>query len=203
MRRSPGWRSFLTIALLMSTMTMTAVAVQAQTSQPQTRPHSKRVEVDPSKVRVGDGDTVTIEWGDGEFESVRILGIDTPETRNPEHNLPYSQSFGLQATAFARGAFALADKIEILRTPATDRYGRTLGYLFLNGKNYSVLVVAAGLAEESVSRYGDNGFPEQAQAVIEAARAAGPTPFESPGNFRRRMRELSEWMKEKGTYPEN
>ena len=42
-----------------------------------------------------------------------------------------------------------------------------------------------------MTRYGDNGFPDQAQAVIEAAREAGPTPFESPGEFRRRMREVA------------
>jgi endonuclease YncB( thermonuclease family) len=145
---------------------------------------------------------VTIHWSEGDEERIRILGIDTPETRNIRHNLPYDQSFGLQATAFAKGAFATATEVELLRADMTDGYGRTLGYLFVNDRNYSVLIVRAHLAAETVSHYGDNGFPEESQAVLEAARAAGPVAFEPPYQFRRRMRELTEWMRDQGMLPE-
>ena len=40
-----------------------------------------------------------------------------------------------------QGAFAAATQVELLRSSTLDPYGRTLGYLFLNGRNYSVLVV--------------------------------------------------------------
>jgi len=96
----------------------------------------------------------------------------------------------------------VATKVELLRSPTLDPYGRTLGYFFINGKNYSVLVVSARLAEETVSRYGDNGLPEQAAAVAAAAKAAGPVPFDSPGEYRRRMREVSHWMKANNISPE-
>ncbi len=43
-------------------------------------------------------------------EIVRILGIDTPEMRRLEHNLPYDQPFGPEAKAFAQGAFAAATR---------------------------------------------------------------------------------------------
>lgn len=92
--------------------------------------------------------------------------------------------------------------MELLRSATLDPYGRTLGYFFINGKSYAVMVVSARLAEESVSRYGDNGLPREAAAVVVAAKAAGPLPFESPGDYRRRMREVSRWMKSKGIYPE-
>lgn len=174
----------------------------AQEDRRQTRPANTKVQVAPESVHVGDGDTVRIDWGDGDTEIVRILGIDTPETRNLEHNLPYDQPFGREATQFARGAFAVATGIELLRAGEKDPYGRTLGYLFLNGKNYSVLIVRARLAAESVSHYGDNGFPEEAQAVLEAARAAGPVPFEPPFQYRQRMRALTEWMRETGQAPQ-
>ena len=113
----------------------------------------------------------------------------------PEHDLPYGQQFGEEARAFGLGAFGAATKIELLRSATLDPYGRTLGYLFIDGRNYSVLVVRARLAEESVSRYGDNGLPEEAAAVAAEAKAAGPLPFESPGAFRARMRDVSRWMK--------
>jgi len=168
---------------------------------PQPRPHGQRVGVDPALVDTDDGDTIVIRWSGGDPETIRILGIDTPETRHLEHEIPYDQPFGPEARAFARGAFAAAARIELLRAATLDPFGRTLGYVFVNGRNYSVLVVAAGLAEESVTRYGDNGFPAEAAEVLAAARAAGPPPFESPASYRGRMREVSRWLKERGRFP--
>lgn len=170
--------------------------------KPQPRPHGQRVAVDPAKITVDDGDTAIIEWTASDAETVRFLGIDTPETRHVPHDLPYAQPFGPEARAFGQGAFAAAGAIELLRSPTLDPYGRSLGYFFLNGKNYSVLVVKARLAEESVSRYGDNGLPKESAEVLAAAKAAGPLPFESPGDFRRRMRDVSKWMKEHGVSAE-
>jgi endonuclease YncB( thermonuclease family) len=176
----------------------TAPAPPRPERKPQPRPHGSRVVVPADKVRVDDGDTIDILWGENDRETVRILGIDTPETRHVEHDLPYAQSFGYEARSFGLGAFAVASKIEVLRSDTLDPYGRTLGYVFLDGRNYSALVVRARLAEESISRYGDNGFPKEAAEVLAAAKAAGPLPFESPGDFRRRMREVSRAMKERG-----
>lgn len=176
---------------------------QRRERQPQTREHGARVAVDPELLLVDDGDTVIIHWTAADAETVRILGIDTPETRHVPHNLPYAQQFGSEARAFAQGAFAAATEVEILRSASLDPYRRTLGYFFVNGRNYSVLVIAARLAEETISRYGDGGFPDEAAAVTAAAAAAGPLPFQSPGEFRRRMREVSDWMRERGTYPED
>jgi micrococcal nuclease len=170
--------------------------------KPQTRPHSTRVAVDPARIVVDDGDTVVIRWSRDDLETVRVLGIDTPETRHVEHDIPYAQPFGPEARAFAQGAFATATSVELLRAGTLDPYGRTLGYLFLNGRNYSVLVVTARLAAETVTFYGDNGLPREAAEVLAAAKAAGPLPFEPPHLFRARMREVSQWMKERGLEPE-
>jgi len=170
--------------------------------QPQPRPQGLRVPVDPARIRMDDGDTVDIRWSRDDVETVRILGIDCPETRHLEHNLPYPQDFGPEARAFAKGAFATASQVELLRSATLDPYGRTLGYVFLNGKNYSVLVVAARLAAESVSFYGDNGLPKEAAEVLAAAKAAGPLPFEPPHQFRARMRDVTRWMQERGVEAE-
>ena len=170
--------------------------------RPQTRPSGTRVPVPADKLTVDDGDTAIIRWSAADAETVRFLGIDTPETRHVPHDLPYAQPFGPEARAFGQGAFATADKVELIRASMVDPYHRTLGYFFLNGKNYSVLVVSARLAEESVTRYGDNGLPTEAAAVTAAAKAAGPLPFESPGEYRKRMRDISRWMKTNGVSAE-
>ena len=132
---------------------------------------------------------------------MRLLGIDTPETRHIEHNIPYDQPFGLEAWAFARGVFATAHTVEILRANTIDPYGRTLAYLFVDDRNYSTLVIKARLAIESVTQFGDNGIPGEAAAVMAAAKAAGPVPFEPPYLYRRRMGDLTNWLKSKGQYP--
>lgn len=154
--------------------------------------------MEPSRVEVDDGDTVVIRWPGAEPETVRILGIDTPETRHPAHDLPYAQPFGEQARAFAQGAFAAATRVELIRAANLDGFGRTLGYVYLNGQNYSVLVIRARYSAETVSHYGDNGLPQPSAEVLAAARNAGPLPFEPPHVFRGRMRELVRWMKEQG-----
>ncbi len=199
-----------TFSALIAVMTLLAAHVaqaQAPTAKaapkPQTRPTHERIKVDPQTITIDDGDSVVIKWPNGDEEIVRILGIDTPETRHVEHNIPFDQSFGPEAKAFARGAFATATDVEILRCKTLDPFGRSLSYLFINGKNYSTLVIKAKLAAESVSIYGDNGFPEIAAEMLAAAKEAGPLGFEPPGAYRTRMRVLSEAMKKAGTYPVN
>ena len=72
-------------------------------AKPQPRPHGQRVAVDPAAIDVDDGDTVTIRWKEGDAEIIRILGIDTPETRHVEHNIPYDQPFGAERGRSPRG----------------------------------------------------------------------------------------------------
>lgn len=166
-----------------------SVADEAESIQPRT--HGVRVPVPIDKIKIDDGDTVTILWSKDEKETIRMLGIDTPETRHEEHGIPFDQPFGREATAFGRGVLAMADRIELVRGSTLDPYGRTLGYLYVNNRNYSVLLLSARLAIESVSYYGDNGFPREAAACLKAASEAGPVPFEPPHFFRKRMRDVS------------
>jgi micrococcal nuclease len=177
-------------------------ATPGPTAKPQPRPHSARVAVDTRLVQVDDGDTVLIRWPkEPEGETVRLLGIDTPETRHIEHDIPYDQMFGPEARAFMRGVVAAATRVELLRASTVDPYGRTLGYLFVDGRNASVLIVEARFAYESITQFGDNGFPAEAAAVKTASENAGPLTFEPPYQFRGRMRDVTKWMKAQGVYP--
>lgn len=159
-----------------------------------------RVAIALDRLRVDDGDSVGIEGPDGR-EDVRLLGIDCPEVQHLQHDLPYDQPFGREAKAFLEGCLAMGTTAELVRSGQTDPFGRTLGYLFVNGRNTSVLLLAAGHAVETVSRYGDNGLPTEAAACVAAAKAAGAVGFEDPRDFRRRMRDVARRMKAEGTYP--
>ena len=90
-------------------------------------------------------------------------------------------------------------RCELLRSSTLDPYGRTLGYLFLNGRNYSVLVVQARLSAETVTFYGDNGLPDGGgRGRWPRRRRRARCPSSRPTSSARRMRELSKWMKENG-----
>lgn len=162
---------------------------------------TQRAHVPKALIRYDDGDTITILWPGKDAETVRILGIDTPEVLHLEHDIPYPQAFGYEAAGFLRGCIAACDRVELLRADGKDRYGRTLAYVLVDGKNYSVLVIAARLAYGPNPKYGDNGLPKEYAACIAAVKTAGPPAFEKPWLYRQRMRKVSAFMKKQGSYP--
>ena len=173
--------------------------VHAQKSKAQTRPTLVLVEIPIDRVRVSDGDTMVISWVENDRERVRVLGFDTPEIGHENHFITEDQTGGPEARLFAEQRFAAAQKIELLRSSEPDGYGRTLGYFFLDGENYSVQVIEARLAYETVNHYGDNGLPEEAAAVLvawEKSQEEGELPFEPPYKFRQKMREKEKAEKE-------
>ncbi len=178
-----------------------SVLARAHLMRPASAEEPARVAVLKEALFFDDGDSVVIHWKGGEPETVRLLGMDTPEVAHLEHDLPYPQPFGSEAAGFLAGCVAVADRIELLRSEQKDPYGRTLGYLYVNGKNVSVLLLSARLAVENVSRYGDNGLAAQAAECVAAAKAAGPVAFEDPHFYRQRMRAVSAWLKKHGLYP--
>ena len=97
----------------------------------------------PLKVsRVTDGDTVTVS--DGRVEkTIRLVGIDAPEIshKKREASQPYAQA----ATKYLAG-LVLNETVEI-KEYGLDRYGRTLGVVFVGGKNVNIEMIKAGYAE--------------------------------------------------------
>lgn len=134
--------------------------------------------VDKSKLTFDDGDTVYVELSaesgildkDGRPFSgeLRLLGYDTPETLHPEHGIFYHQPFGPEASALAKKLIEAATTVEVYTAGQPDKYGRLLSYLVLDGKPLAVSQIEAGLAYETVSFYGDNGFPAFAAEVTDA-----------------------------------
>jgi micrococcal nuclease len=98
-------------------------------------------------VEVIDGDTVTLEIG-GQTETVRLVGIDTPETVHPTKPV---ECFGPQASAFLSRLLPPGTEVVVRRdVQARDSYGRLLLYVFLpvaNGEKFVNLeLVARGFA---------------------------------------------------------
>lgn len=75
-------------------------------------------------VRVVDGDTVVVE----SVGTVRLIGIDTPETVDPRRPVEY---FGREASDHLR-AMLSGERVRLgFDQTRRDRYGRTLAYLYL------------------------------------------------------------------------
>ena len=87
-------------------------------------------------IYVVDGDTIDINIADGKYSKtrVRLLGVDTPETKHPNQPKMY---YGDQATDFVK-SLVLNKKATIIlddENNIRDRYGRLLAYVKLENKS--------------------------------------------------------------------
>ena len=94
--------------------------------------------------RVIDGDTIQVRV-EGKSYTVRLIGVDTPETKHPTEAVQY---FGREASAFTKAA--LEGKTVLLQKDRTgdtvDRYGRRLRYVLLDGDNFNARLIRHGYA---------------------------------------------------------
>ena len=105
---------------------------------------------------VVDGDTIKVE-SRGFETTVRLVGIDTPETRRPGG---FVQCFGPAASTRAKSLLPIGRRVRLVTDPTQDqrdRYGRLLAYVYTPGAsgatgsiNYAL--VATGYAKTYVYR---------------------------------------------------
>lgn len=125
---------------------------------------------------VVDGDTIKVR-ARGFETTVRLIGIDTPETRHPSQPV---QCFGPEASQRVRRILPLGQQVR-LQTDSTqdrrDRYGRLLAYVYkpsrsgpLGSVNYSL--VATGYAKVYIYQGIPFRFASAFQAAERRARAA-------------------------------
>ncbi|HEX4903903.1 MAG TPA: thermonuclease family protein [Acidimicrobiales bacterium] len=76
--------------------------------------------------RVVDGDTIRVHIG-GE-ETVRLIGIDTPESVDPRSPV---ECFGVEASKHLEELLPVGTKVRLVRdVEARDRYDRLLAYVY-------------------------------------------------------------------------
>lgn len=100
-------------------------------------------------VRVVDGDTVEV-LKSGKQTTVRMIGIDTPETVRP--GVPV-ECGGPEASAWSKKMIAEGQKVRMVSDPTqdkVDKYGRSLAYLYpmRSPISFGEKLLAAGWAEE-------------------------------------------------------
>jgi micrococcal nuclease len=110
---------------------------------------------------VTDGDTLNVRCA-GRKERVRLLQIDTPER---EDALYTEAGDALEALIAGRS-------IELELGPEErDDHGRLLAYVFADGENLNLAVIARGWSPY-FDRYGAGAYPSEFAAAERAAREA-------------------------------
>jgi micrococcal nuclease len=116
---------------------------------------------------VVDGDTIDVTV-DGDTERVRLIGIDTPETKKPDTPV---ECFGPEATAFTRSLLTPGTPVRLERdVVGRDDYGRLLAYLYRasDGILVNYEIIRQGYARPLTIAPNDS----YADQFVQAARAA-------------------------------
>lgn len=129
-------RSFLMSLILLICMTLAAFAKEP----------SRSIEGVVSKI--SDGDTIHVTDSGGTNVKVRFYGIDCPET---EKGNKRTGEVSKQGQPYGEEAYrALQDKLKRQRVRLdvmdVDRYGRTVGIVWLGNRNINLEMVADGWA---------------------------------------------------------
>jgi micrococcal nuclease len=127
-------------------LSLGATACTAHASAPEpTAPLVTVVESNAILTRVVDGDTVVVDI-DGHSETLRLIGINTPETVKP--NSPV-ECFGPEASAYTKHLLPKGTPLRLERdVEARDDYGRLLVYVYMaaDGTFVNLKLVQQGYA---------------------------------------------------------
>lgn len=136
-------------------------------------------------VGISDGDTVTVLDASKRTHKIRLLGIDSPEKKQP---------FGERAKQSLSDL--VFDRQVSVEGGKQDRYGRSLGKIMLDGQDINLEQIRRGMAWH-YKQYARDQSPQDRVAYAEAEAAArskrvglwqdaNPVP---PWSFRREGRE--------------
>jgi micrococcal nuclease len=132
-------------------------------------------------ISVADGDTITILDSSKMQHKIRLYGIDTPEK---------SQAYGNKAKSYTASlTFKKTANVVVMDT---DRYGRTVGVVVVDGINVNQSIIEAGYAWQ-YGKYCKESFCSDWLRLEQKARSsrkglwASPQPTE-PWNYRKNQR---------------
>jgi len=159
-----------------ATPTSTPTVVPTPTATPSPTPRTAGTRRSARIVRVIDGDTLRVRLSSGQQITVRLIGVDTPETKRPGVAVECggtAASALMRQIAFRRGRGRQVTLVGDPSQDATDRYGRTLAYVDASGKgDLGRLMLRAGWASVYVfaNPFGRLARYESAAGQTEARR---------------------------------
>ncbi|HVS99234.1 MAG TPA: thermonuclease family protein [Solirubrobacterales bacterium] len=120
-------------------------------------------------VRAVDGDTLEVEIDGGATETVRLIGVDTPETVKPDTPV---QCFGPRASRFEHREVE-GHRVRLLTgVEPRDAYGRLLAYVWMEGRFLEAELLRRGLAR-TLTFHPNDRFATRFEHLEQAAARAG------------------------------
>jgi len=167
---------FVTVALVVCLLLAGCIQSASPTPERQTLAGEYRVTV----TTVVDGDTVRVRFANGTTDTVRLLGVDTPETQSENdpgefEGVPDTaagrdclRALGHDATRLATRTL-LGEEVRLRLDPQSDGrgyYGRLLAYVVVDESSFNHRLVADGYA-----RVYDSEFSESDRFYAAESRA--------------------------------
>jgi endonuclease YncB( thermonuclease family) len=119
-------------------------------------------------VRAVDGDTLEVALDGGATETVRLIGVDTPETVKPDTPV---QCFGPRASRFEHRTVE-GRRVRLLTgVEPRDFYGRLLAYVWVDGRFLEAELLRRGLARTLTFHPNDRFATRFERIAGDAARA--------------------------------
>lgn len=114
-------------------------------SEPQPEQQERdRFDATATVTEVVDGDTINISPAIDGNDEVRLIGVDTPETKDPSEEI---EPYGPEASAYAVSRLSGVDIELEFDQERTDQYGRLLAYVYpAGGSMFNVDLVEEGYA---------------------------------------------------------
>jgi micrococcal nuclease len=184
-----GWTALLALVVLSGCLSGLPAAEQTPTADPTSHsaatsslPGGDAVRV--TVTEVVDGDTIKIAYANGSRDSVRLLGVDTPEVHvenTPDEfaGVPDTEAgrrclrqAGEAASAYANERLA-GETVTIRFDERADRrgyYDRLLGYVIVDGESFNHALLRLGHARVYESTFTER---ERYEVTAADARAAG------------------------------
>jgi micrococcal nuclease len=118
-------------------------------------------------VEVIDGDTIVVAFANGATDTVRLLGVDTPETKHPTKGV---ECYGPEASAFTTRR--LTGRVVRLESDVQRRdvYDRRLAYVHLDGHRFEDVLLRKGYARFLVIPPNDAHGRDLLAAELDARR---------------------------------
>jgi micrococcal nuclease len=125
-------------------------------------------------VRAVDGDTLEVAVDGGATETVRVIGVDTPETVKPDTPV---QCFGPRASAFEHRAVEGRRVRILVGVEPRDYYGRLLAYVWVLGRSHQRRFLEVELLRRGLARtltfHPNDRFAHRFEELERNAAAAG------------------------------
>ncbi len=144
------------VSIIVAVAVVFAVSIAQYHEGAEQRSADDRAAVEAVVEKVVDGDTLDVKPGaGGETMRIRLIGIDAPESVNPDDSK--NTEAGREASAWLKGSLPKGTSVWLVKDVSdTDRYGRYLRYVWVSDPNaanadpakdmLNALIVANGYA---------------------------------------------------------